>query len=147
MSLYVTRATATLGIRLGDTLLNKISRAAYISFTRAAQHQVSFNPMRTRMKKICFAIGTSALIALGAMTAPAHADQRSAQRYPHHRAIVVPAPPAPHFNHYRGPRWHGDRHHYRSDTRRYYRRHGMRDNDRDGVPNRYDRRPNNPYRY
>jgi hypothetical protein len=24
---------------------------------------------------------------------------------------------------------------------------GMRDSDRDGVPNRYDRRPNNPYRY
>ncbi|MBO9514040.1 MAG: hypothetical protein J7549_07980 [Variovorax sp.] len=23
----------------------------------------------------------------------------------------------------------------------------MRDDDRDGVPNRYDRRPDNPYRY
>jgi hypothetical protein len=33
--------------------------------------------------------------------------------------------------------------------REWHRHHGraMRDNDRDGVPNRYDARPNNPYRY
>lgn len=31
----------------------------------------------------------------------------------------------------------------------HHRHHGrgMRDTDRDGVPNRYDARPNNPYRY
>lgn len=28
-----------------------------------------------------------------------------------------------------------------------YGRHGWRDRDGDGVPNRYDRRPDNPYRY
>lgn len=33
----------------------------------------------------------------------------------------------------------------RSDGGPRYR--GMRDYDRDGVPNRYDRRPHNPYRY
>ena len=33
--------------------------------------------------------------------------------------------------------------------RRWERRHGhgLRDSDGDGVPNRYDRRPHNPYRY
>ena len=36
------------------------------------------------------------------------------------------------------PAYHG--HHGRG----YY---GYRDRDGDGVPNRYDRRPNNPYRY
>ena len=30
---------------------------------------------------------------------------------------------------------------------RYYRAGGWRDHDRDGVPNRFDRRPHNPYRY
>lgn len=35
-----------------------------------------------------------------------------------------------------------DRHHHRHG---YHR--GMRDRDHDGVPNRYDRRPDNPYRY
>ena len=29
---------------------------------------------------------------------------------------------------------------------RYYRHGGWRDRDRDGVPNRFDRAPNNPYR-
>lgn len=28
-----------------------------------------------------------------------------------------------------------------------HRHRGHRDRDRDGIPNRYDRRPNNPYRY
>jgi hypothetical protein len=30
---------------------------------------------------------------------------------------------------------------------RYLRAGGWRDADRDGIPNRYDRRPHNPYRY
>lgn len=38
--------------------------------------------------------------------------------------------------------YYGDRHHHR-----HHDRHYRRDNDRDGVPNRYDRRPNNPHRY
>jgi hypothetical protein len=37
--------------------------------------------------------------------------------------------------------YYGDRH-YRH--KHYYQRH---DRDGDGVPNRYDRRPNNPHRY
>ena len=30
---------------------------------------------------------------------------------------------------------------------RTYRHHGWRDSDHDGVPNRFDRQPNNPYRH
>ncbi len=37
--------------------------------------------------------------------------------------------------------YYGDRHYHK---RHQHYRH---DNDRDGVPNRYDRRPNNPHRY
>jgi hypothetical protein len=40
--------------------------------------------------------------------------------YPSASVVVRPAPPPP---------------------------RAYRDSDRDGVPNRYDRRPNNPYRY
>lgn len=53
------------------------------------------------------------------------------------------APPPP-------PVYYGPRHHW--ERRDYYGgyRHGhhggWRDNDRDGVPNRYDYAPNNPYR-
>ncbi len=35
---------------------------------------------------------------------------------------------------------------YWDRPRRYYPNRGWRDNDGDGVPNRYDARPNNPYR-
>jgi len=47
----------------------------------------------------------------------------------------APAPRVVYDVSYRDRRW--------DDGRRY----GRRDNDGDGVPNRYDRRPNNPYRY
>ncbi len=43
-----------------------------------------------------------------------------------------------------------DRHYYRHYDKhhhKHYRKHYRHDRDRDGVPNRYDRRPNNPYRY
>lgn len=38
------------------------------------------------------------------------------------------------------------RHRYFPYPRHYYRDMGWRDNDRDGIPNRYDGHPNNPYR-
>ncbi len=38
-------------------------------------------------------------------------------------------------------------HRYERDYDRGHDRGGWRDRDGDGVPNRYDRRPNNPYRY
>ncbi|MEJ7685817.1 MAG: hypothetical protein WKG52_01795 [Variovorax sp.] len=122
------------------------------------------------MKKVSFALGAAALLSLGALAAPAHAQYgHQGQRYPHN-VIVVPAPPPPpgYYGHqpqrlqhgdrrdYRGDHYYGDRRDYRGD---YYRggrgdrdRDGVpnrydRDRDNDGVPNRYDRRPNNPYRY
>jgi hypothetical protein len=36
---------------------------------------------------------------------------------------------------------------YEQRWHRHHRHGGWRDADRDGVPNRYDRAPNNPYRY
>ncbi|WP_399680958.1 hypothetical protein [Xenophilus sp.] len=101
------------------------------------------------MKTLSITLGAAAMLALGALVAaPAHAHGG-----PHVRAqVYVAPPPPPHY--YRPappPRYvappyygHGPRHHYYRD---HHRRHGWRDNDRDGVPNRYDRRPNNPYRY
>ncbi|MBU1357845.1 MAG: hypothetical protein KKC85_07195 [Gammaproteobacteria bacterium] len=96
------------------------------------------------MKKICFALGAAALVSLGMLTAPAHAQYRGDQRYPHN-VIVVPAPP---HHVYRPPprHWHAPPPRYSRHDGYHHRRHGWRDNDRDGVPNRYDHRPNNPYR-
>ncbi|VWX55675.1 conserved exported hypothetical protein [Burkholderiales bacterium 8X] len=108
------------------------------------------------MKKIAFALGTTALLSLAAVTAPAQAQPGV---YIAPRVVVVPAPPPPPAAYY-----------YRDDRRGYGHGHGhgrhwdhrggRRDSDRDGVPNRYDRdrdndgvpnrfdrRPNNPYRY
>lgn len=88
------------------------------------------------MKKISFALGTAAVLALTALSAPAQAQPHHGDRG--YRPGVVVVQPAPR---------HIARHdyHQRHDRRAYYR-HARLDSDRDGVPNRYDRRPNNPYR-
>lgn len=100
------------------------------------------------MKKLSFAFAAAALLSLGSFGTAAQAAPFghgiNAQVY------VVPGPP----HHYRGPdrRYYAPPpppRHYRHDRRWDDRRHGggyRRDNDRDGVPNRYDRAPNNPYR-
>ncbi|WP_422087528.1 hypothetical protein [Variovorax sp.] len=105
------------------------------------------------MKKLTLAFGAAALLSLAAFTAPAQAQPGGsfiqAQVY-----VVPPPPPRPRYyapppppRYYHGPRhYHGGDRYYR-DRRWDDRRHGRRDNDGDGVPNRYDRRPNNPYRY
>ena len=104
------------------------------------------------MKKLTLAFGAAALLSLAAVTAPAQAQPGGsfiqAQVY-----VVPPPPPRRHYyappppRYYHGPRhYHGGDRYYR-DRRWDDRRHGRRDNDGDGVPNRYDRRPNNPYRY
>ncbi|MNS73609.1 hypothetical protein D3C72_1070550 [compost metagenome] len=108
------------------------------------------------MKKLTFAFGAAALLSLAALTAPAHAQAGGpfiqAQVYvtpappPRHHYYAPPPPPRHyHPGYYDGPRRHGYYDHGRRDWEG--RRHGRRDNDGDGVPNRYDRRPNNPYRY
>ena len=105
------------------------------------------------MKKLTFAFAAAALVSLAALSAPAQAQTGGrfiqAQVYvvpaPPHRRYYAPPPPPRHYHpgYYRDGRRYD--HGRRWDDRRHYG--GRRDNDRDGVPNRYDRRPNNPYRY
>jgi hypothetical protein len=104
------------------------------------------------MKKLTFAIAAAALMSLAALSAPAQAQ--TGGRFIQAQVYVVPEPPPPRRyyapppppRHYH-PGYYRDGRHYdrRWDDRRHYG--GRRDNDGDGVPNRYDRRPNNPYRY
>jgi hypothetical protein len=109
------------------------------------------------MKKLTFAIAAAALMSLAALSAPAQAQ--TGGRFIQAQVYVVPEPPHPHRyyapppppRHYH-PGYYRDADRYgrgydrgrRWDDRRHS---GRRDNDGDGVPNRYDRRPNNPYRY
>lgn len=98
------------------------------------------------MKKLSLAIGAAALLALGALSAPAQAQPHHGYNgHPGYRphVIVVPPPPPRHAIRH-GHSRHYDRHYHHPRYDRHHR--GWRDNDRDGVPNRYDRRPNNPYR-
>jgi len=104
------------------------------------------------MKKLTFAFAAAALVSLAALSAPAQAQ--TGGRFIQAQVYVVPAPPPPrryyapppprhyHPGYYRDGRRYD--HGRRWDDRRHYG--GRRDNDGDGVPNRYDRRPNNPYR-
>jgi len=107
------------------------------------------------MKKLVFAAGAAALMALGMTTVPAQAQPYGYYRGP---AVVVPAPPPPPHGYYVQPRPYYEFYNGRGDDRRGYGyrrdsdRDGVpnrydRDRDGDGVPNRYDRRPDNPYRY
>lgn len=108
------------------------------------------------MKKIIsFAVAAASLLSLGALTTPAQAQpfgpSIDAQVY------VVPGPPPPRYYAPPPPRYYAPpppRHYHRHDRhwddRRWDDRRGgyyRRDRDGDGVPNRYDRRPDNPYRY
>ncbi|WP_093199458.1 hypothetical protein [Variovorax sp. YR750] len=103
------------------------------------------------MKQLTYAFGAAALMSQAMLGTPAQAQ--TGGNFIQAQVYVVPAPPPPRRyyapppppRHYYGPGYHRD-HHYdrRWDDRRRY---GRRDNDGDGVPNRYDRRPNNPYRY
>lgn len=90
------------------------------------------------MKKLSLAFfGTAAAVALAALSVPAQAQPHHGHRDYRPRVIVVQPPPPRHIAR------HG--YHPRHDRGGYYR-HARRDSDRDGVPDRYDRRPNNPYR-
>ncbi|MBP6894863.1 MULTISPECIES: hypothetical protein [Pseudacidovorax] len=109
------------------------------------------------MNKLTMAFSAGAL-ALAGLAVPALAQASGpsiqAQVYlggppPAPAYVPVPAPvyypPPP--RHYYGPppRYYGPPpHHYHRPP---HHRRGWGDADRDGVPNRYDRRPHNPYRY
>lgn len=119
-----------------------------------------------RIARISIAAGLVSLAALGATAASAQVWGSVSINLPGPPVAVMPAPPvyvrpapvyvqpAPgaYYGHGHG---HG-RGYYRQDYGHYehrgYRDHrdyrGARwDRDGDGVPNRYDRRPHNPYRY
>ena len=121
--------------------------------------------------KFALASGAAVLVAMGAMTVPTTAEAQPSV------SVRVGPPPPPRYERvppprrgyvwapghyewrrghhvwvpgtwmrarpgyaYRAPEWrqHGGRWEYRA---------GRWDRDRDGVPDRYDRRPNNPHRY
>jgi len=105
------------------------------------------------MKKLITGFGAAMLLSLAAIGTPAQAQ--TGGHFVRTQVYVVPAPPPRHYQHRHYPpppphyhpgyqRGHG---YYHRDRYGGGRRHGYRDSDRDGVPNRYDRRPNNPYRY
>ncbi|RZL88999.1 MAG: hypothetical protein EOP82_21140 [Variovorax sp.] len=89
------------------------------------------------MKKILSAIGTAAVVALAALSSPVQAQPHHGDRGYRPHVVVVPPPPPRHVTRHGYDQRHdrrGDYHHVRWDS------------DRDGVPDRYDRRPHNPYR-
>jgi hypothetical protein len=92
------------------------------------------------MSKLSLVLGSAVLMALGGLAKSAQAQPHPGERGYRSQVIVVPAPPPPVYRVVRpgyGPRY---------DQRRHYHAYHPRDRDGDGVPNRYDRRPDNPYR-
>lgn len=126
------------------------------------------------MKKLSLAIGAAALLSLGTVATTANAGERGDvhaqvliqmpllaalfESHPRPPPVMHVPPgfrPAPvdygRHDGYRAPRWER-RDSHRDNWRGYRDRDGIghrynRDRDGDGVPDRYDRRPNNPYRY
>lgn len=112
------------------------------------------------MKKLSFAVAAAALLSLATLGTAAQAQP--AGRFIQAQVYVVPAPPPPgYYRHSEPRRYYGPppRHYHRDDRRHSDQRRGRWDNDRDGVPNRYDRdrdgdgvpnrydhAPSNPYR-
>ncbi|MEJ8846154.1 hypothetical protein [Variovorax rhizosphaerae] len=109
------------------------------------------------MKKLTFAVAAAALVSLGAVGTVAQAQPHvNAQIYLGAPPPVYVSPPQPVYVRpapvYYGPPPPPQHRFYDHDrARRWDERHGhghyRRDRDGDGVPNRYDRQPNNPYRY
>jgi hypothetical protein len=122
------------------------------------------------MKKLAvtLAVGAASLLSLGAMTVPTAAQAQA--------IVIQTAPPPPRFERVPPPRrgyvwapghweWRGGRHvwaggywerarpgyayrppAWRDNGGRWEYNRGGWDRDGDGIPNRYDRRPNNPNR-
>jgi hypothetical protein len=86
------------------------------------------------MKKMFLALGTAALLALGALSSPAQAQPFPAGR-PDRPGVIVVQPPPPHrvVRPHHGPRY-DHRYHHRHDRRfqrrmhrqHHYRNHGPR---------------------
>jgi len=102
------------------------------------------------MKKLTFAVAAAALLSLGAVGTVAQAQPSISAQVYLSPPVVVPAPPVyvpPARVYYEPPppprRFYDRERAHRWDERHGYYRH---DRDGDGVPNRYDRAPDNPYR-
>jgi len=113
-----------------------------------------------RIARISIATGLVSLAALGATAASAQVWGSVNINLPGPPVAVMPAPPvyvrpAPVYVHPAPPRaygyGYGGRDYYQRQGRGHYEHRDYRgarwDRDGDGVPNRYDRRPNNPYRH
>lgn len=87
--------------------------------------------------KIIAGILAGAAVLLSAPAAMAHTVRDAHGHYRAHRHVQP---------HYVAPVRHGYRHDYRH-AQRVLPARVQRDRDGDGVPNRYDRAPVNPYRY
>ena len=113
-----------------------------------------------RIARISIATGLVSLAALGASAASAQVWGSVSINLPGPPVAVMPAPPvyvrpAPVYVQ-PAPRAYGygygrDNYYRHGHGQGYYEHRDYRgarlDRDGDGVPNRYDRRPNNPYRY
>ena len=122
------------------------------------------------MKKLSLtALLSAALMSLALVSAPAHADDdrrghRAQSHQSHGHSNVHRGHGHGHDARHHAPSRHPahaarehrraqmERHrHMQRQQQRHASRHGYHqvrhDRDGDGVPNRYDRRPNNPYRY
>uniref|UniRef100_C5D150 Putative signal peptide protein n=1 Tax=Variovorax paradoxus (strain S110) TaxID=543728 RepID=C5D150_VARPS len=93
------------------------------------------------MKKLSLALAAATLLSLAALSAPAQAQPHLGDHGYRPHVVVVPPPPPRHVIRHGHDRHADYRHGHRADYR-----HARRDSDRDGVPDRYDRRPHNPYR-
>jgi hypothetical protein len=104
------------------------------------------------MSKLSLVFGGAVLVALGGLATAAQAQPHHGDRGYRNQVIVVPAPPPPVYRvvrpgyDYRHDARRDHHHDYRRDTYRHAHGYHPRDRDGDGVPNRYDRRPDNPYR-
>ena len=107
-----------------------------------------------RIARISIATGLLSVAALGATAANAQVFGSISINLPGPHVAVVPAPhvyvrPAPVMVAPPPPRGYAPAYgHYRQDRHydRGYYRQARWDRDGDGVPNRYDRRPMDPYR-
>ncbi|MET3443738.1 hypothetical protein ABIC94_004544 [Variovorax paradoxus] len=97
------------------------------------------------MKKFSLAFGAAVMLSLAALSAPAQAQPHHGDHGYRPHVVVVPPPPPRHVTRHHYDHRHDRRADYRHGRRAEYR-HARRDSDRDGVPDRYDRRPHNPYR-
>lgn len=103
------------------------------------------------MRKLSFAtLLSAALLSLATLSAPAQAHDRGRPGHGYHGHPGYHPPNHDRARAYRHAQREYQRHlewQQRQAWRARHHGYGLRDSDGDGVPNRYDHRPHNPYRY